>query len=102
LGIAEVGLDAELPGEPVVPGELGSVVEGDGSEHVGRHGFEDIGECLCGRFGLEVGGPGDEGDPGASFVGDEDRLAGFREEHGVGLPMARGLAVAGFRGAIVY
>jgi hypothetical protein len=34
-------------------------------------------------------------------VGDEDGLAGFREEHGVGLPMAGGGAVAGFGGTVV-
>ena len=61
-GFAEVGLDAELAFEPVVLGELGAVVEGDGFAQRPGHGFEDVGQCPCGGCGLEACGSDDEGE----------------------------------------
>jgi len=40
MGIAEEGIDAELAGDALVSGELGAVVEGDGTSQRRRQGLE--------------------------------------------------------------
>src|SRR6266496_6565126 len=91
MGVAEVGFDAELLGEQVVEGELGSVVDGEGGAAPFGEGTEQACDGFGGGIGLAVWGSGDEDDPGGAFVEDEDRLAGCGKAQVVGFPMADAL-----------
>src|SRR5688572_3609480 len=58
VGIAEEGLDTKLLVELVVPGELGAVVEGDGSSQVLGKSLEQATERAGGDGCLAAGGAG--------------------------------------------
>ena len=94
MGIAEVGLHLELCVEPVVEGELGSIVEGHAFAQSRRQGFEPLAEAADDRRGVLGRLGGEKQDAGLSLVGEEDVLAAFREGHEVGLPVS-GDAAAG-------
>ena len=86
--------------EPVAPRELRAVVERDGSPHGGREGAQH----LCHGTGNMVGAPAGEadGDEQArmALMESKDSLAMATEEHQIGLPVARRLAIGGLRRAL--
>ena len=96
MRIAEEGLDAELVVEFVVFGELGTVVEGDGTPEFSGQRSEQAFDARCDVgcvFAFETcyGEP-----PGCTFVHDEDVLAVLGKRHQIGLPVAwLGAAVGG-------
>lgn len=99
--IAEVGVEAELTGDALVPVELGTVVEGDRSAQFGGHGGEHPDKGSGDGIGFQAVLLHGDGEPGVSFVCDENGLSGGREEHGIGFPMAWLLSGGDAVGAIV-
>ena len=61
-----------------MPGELGSIVEGDGApEGLGQVG-QHVRQMACGSAGLSILWPVDDHEPGGAFMGDQDGL-GFAD-----------------------
>ena len=74
-GVAEVGFDAELAGQAMVPVELATVVEGYRLPQVRREGFEEAGKAVGDVIGPEACLRHGDGEPRAAFVRDEDGRA---------------------------
>src|SRR4051812_2747139 len=85
--VAEEGLHQEaLQGK--VGGELGAVVEGDGTAQCLRYGFEQAYEMASDTGGeLAFDGNGEQQEGGA-LVDGQDGLPGFGEDHQIGFPVA--------------
>ena len=97
--VTEEGLDAEGM-EVMMRGEFGAVVEGDGLAAVRWDGSEEVSEGVGDRGGGLARGAYGEEKAGGALVEGEDGLAIGAEEHQIGFPMARGLAVGGCGGAL--
>jgi hypothetical protein len=80
--------------------ELGAVVEGDGLAQRWWHAGKEPDEVARDALGGLVRWPGGEQQPGLALVDGEDCLAVLGEQHEVGLPVSRGLAVGGGRGPL--
>ena len=94
MGVTEERLDAEGM-ELVMAGELGAIVEGDGLAPGRRQGAQQPGEG-CGDRGRRFAWrPDGEQQAGVAFMHGQHRLARGAEEHQIGFPMARDLAVGG-------
>ena len=70
-------------------GELGSVIEGEGSDEPPVEWLEPGEQTAGGGPGLFGRLLGEEQQAGLSLMGDEDGLAVFAEQHEIGLPVAR-------------
>jgi hypothetical protein len=92
--VAEEGLNAE-PVKLVMSGELGAVIEGNGSAQVKRQRGEDRAEVTGDAVGLLVGWPHGDEQARLPLVHGQHGLAVFGEQHQVGFPMAGRLAVGG-------
>ena len=92
VGVTAEGFDPEGM-ELVVAGELGTIVEGDRLPPGGGQGPQQSGEGGGNRGGRFAGGPDGEQQAGVAFMYGQHRLAIGAEEHQIGFPMARGLAV---------
>jgi hypothetical protein len=90
--VAEEGLDRE-PVQPSMPGELGAVVEGDRAAQAGRQRGEDRAEVARDTGGLLVRWPHRDQQARLPLVHGEHGVAVASEQHEVGFPVARGLAV---------
>jgi hypothetical protein len=90
--VAEEGLHQEaLQGK--VGGELGAVVEGDGTAQCLRYGFEQAYEMASDTGGeLAFDGNGEQQARG-SLVDGQDGLPVFGEHHQIGFPVARDFAI---------
>ena len=97
--VTEEGLDAEGM-EVMMRGEFGAVVEGDGLAAVRWDGSEEVSQGVGDRGGGLARGAYGEEEAGGALVEGEDGLAIGAEEHQIGFPMARGLAVGGCGGAL--
>src|SRR5215470_12079836 len=93
MGITEEGLEAEALVEPVMLGELVSVVEADGF----AHGLWKFAELASDGFGggvrFSIGRTVNDVEAGLSFVKKQQPLTAFGEQHEVGFPMARRRAI---------
>src|SRR5215470_3439889 len=69
-------------------GELGSVVESEGSPEAFGQRLDQLGEEEEGWLGLSRVGSDQDGEPGGSLVQNQNGLAIAGEEHEVGFPMA--------------
>jgi hypothetical protein len=97
MGVAEEGLEAEATVEPVMLGELGAVVEGDGLSQLAGQVGEQAFNGGCDGCSSFIGLAQDRECAGRSLVKSEDRLTVGAEEHEVGFPMA-GLGAIGDAG----
>ena len=93
MGIAEEGLYAEGFVKPVMLGELGSVVEADGFAHRLWKLAELAGDGSSGEDGFSVDRMLNDAEAGFPFVKNKQPLAISGEQHEVGFPMARHMAV---------
>lgn len=71
----------------MVAGKLCPVIEGDGAAQRVGHGAEHPDERAGDGIGLEAVLAQGDGQARSALVGDDDGVAGLREEHGIGLPM---------------
>ncbi len=92
MGIAEEGFNAEDFVEPVMFGELVSIVEADGFTHRPWKLVELAGDRPSGADSFSIDWLPNHAEAGLSFVENQQPLAGSGEQHEVGLPMARRLA----------
>ena len=92
MGIAEEGLNAEGFVEPVMFGELGSVVEADGFAHRLWKRAELMGDGLSGEDSFSIDWVLNDAEAGLSFMQNKHPLAISGEQHEVGFPVARHLA----------
>jgi len=76
-------------------GELGAVVEGDGSTQARRQLGKERSQVAGDAVGHPVGGPYGNEQARLPLMHGEDGLAVFREQHNVGFPMARRFAIGG-------
>ena len=93
MGIAEEGLDAEGFVKPVMLGELSPVVEADGFAHRLWKLAELAGDGPSGEDRFSIGRMLNDAEAGLPFVENKQPLAISGEQHEVGFPMARHLAV---------
>ena len=98
VGVTEEGLDAERV-EPVMPGELGAVIEGDRLTPWGGQWSQYPCHDLSHGVRVLAGGPGGDQQAGVALMQGEHRLLVDPEQHQVALPMTRRRAVLGFLGA---
>jgi len=89
MGIAKEGLDPEGSMQPVVLGELGSVVKADGFAHRLRKLSQLTSDGPRGEDGLSIDRLPRDAEAGVSFVEKEQPLAISGEQHEVGFPMPR-------------
>jgi hypothetical protein len=92
VGIAEEGLDAEGFVQPVMLGELGSVVEADGFAHRSWKLAEATADGAGGADSFAIDRPLDDVEAGLSFVQNQQALTVSGEQHEVGFPVAGHLA----------
>ena len=78
--------------------ELGTVVEGDGLAQFYRQVGEEPHEMPRNAVGGLVGRPGRQQQAGLALVDGEHGLTVSGEQHEVGFPVARGLAIGGLAG----
>src|ERR1700688_4181194 len=93
MGIAEEGLDAEGFVKSVMLRELGSVVEADGFAHLLWKLGELAGDGPSGKSGFSIERMLNDAEAGVPFVENKQPLAISGEQHEVGFPVARHLAV---------
>ena len=93
MGIAEEGLDAEGSVKPVMLGELVSVVEADGFAHCLWKFTELAADGPSGADSFSVEWLVNHAEAGLSFMENKQPLATSGEQHEVGFPMARRLAI---------
>jgi hypothetical protein len=98
MGVAEERLHQEaLQGK--MSGELGAVVEGDGTTQRLRYDFEQAHE-MAGDSGCALAFDGDrEQQARGALVDGQDGLTVFGEHHQVGFPMSWRAAIGGLGGA---
>ena len=94
MGVTEERLDAEGM-ELVMAGEFGAVVEGDGLAPGGGQRAQQPGEGGGDRGRRFAWRPVGEQQAGVAFMHGQHGLARGAEEHQIGFPMARDLAVGG-------
>ena len=99
MGIAEEGLNAEGFVEPVMFGELGSVVEADGFAHRLWKRAELMGDGLSGEDSFSIDWVLNDAEAGLSFMQNKQPLAISGEQHEVGFPVTRRRAAFGFSGS---
>jgi len=99
MGIAEEGLDAKDFVKPVMLGELGSVVEADGFAHRLWEFAEFTGDGPSGEDSFSIDRLLNDAEAGLSFVEDKQSLAISGEQHEVGFPMTRRLALLDLSGS---
>jgi hypothetical protein len=93
VGIAKEGVDRQAV-QPIVAGELGAVVEGDGLTQLLRHGAEQLDEMAGDAIGSLAGQPDRQQQTGFALMHGQDGLAVFCEHHQVGFPVTTADAVA--------
>jgi hypothetical protein len=93
MGIAEEGLNAEGLVKPVMLGELVSVVEADGFAYGLWKLAELTSDGPSGEDGFSIDRPLNDVEAGLPFVENKQPLAASGEQHEVGFPMARHLAI---------
>jgi len=92
--IAEERLDTELV-QSAMAGELCAVVEGDAAAQAGRQLGKERAQVTGDGIGPLVRRPHGNEQSRLSLVHGQDRLAVLREQHQVGFPVARRVAVGG-------
>ena len=92
MGIAEEGLEAKCSLEPVMLGELVSVVEADGFAYCLWKLAELAGDGAGGKDGFSIERIVNDAEAGLPFVEHKQPLAVSGEQHEVGFPMAWHLA----------
>ena len=99
--IAEEGGEAEgLLIEPMVLGELGAVVEGEGAAQGLRQGLEQAAQEFGGGLRLPVVSLQEQSQARGALVKDEDGLAVAGEQREVGFPVPGLVTIAGGLGAL--
>ena len=88
MRITEEGLNAEAMVEPVMLGELISVVEADGFSYRLREPAELTGDGFGGERRFSIGRTVNDVEAGLSLVKNQQPLTAFGEQHEVGFPMA--------------
>jgi len=94
VGIAEEGLGGEVV-QPIVSGEFGAIVEGDGLAQIRRQCREEGKKLLGDGVGFFAVRSRCNDQPAVTIVNGEDGLAVFGKENEIGFPMSGGLAIGG-------